>query len=82
MSDYRNCKVITTESYYEKLAHRHIEVEQHVEVDQSNILSEFIKCLDLAKKSDKVRIDIKSKHGQPFMLVKQWTESKEDLGRR
>lgn len=82
MSDYTHCVVTTIDGYYDKHASQKVKIEKHVKVDHSNTLAEFIKCLDLAKVSDEVVIKLKGKNGQPFLITKEWTESKEDFGRR
>lgn len=84
ITDDNGTSVISTDSYYEDLAHSMIEYEQRVLVDRQTILREVMTCLELITKdgSPEIVLRIKGKHGDPNLLIKRWVVSKQRFGRR
>ncbi len=76
--------LITTESFYDRLAHRTKEIENHVPVSKRDILSALVDCLDVITKdgAPELTITIKTKDGEPKLLTKRWVVSREAFDKR
>jgi hypothetical protein len=90
MSDMKHAKIktttinldgstnIETKSYFEELASVKEETQKTTWTDDTNLLADSIKCLDVITKhiSEEVSINIKREKGK-IVIVKTWTIRKE-----
>lgn len=73
----------TTESYYEQLSHKMIEMEKQLPTNKQQVLKDVISCLDhLLQGSPRLVLTIDAKHNEPVRIVKRWMVSKENFNRR
>lgn len=75
---------ITQESYYEDLSFAQTEMEKRQFTSRGTILRDVISCIDLIthENSPEVNIQIKSKRGEPEIIIKRWVVERKHYGRR
>lgn len=74
---------VTTESYYDELAHRQVEIEKKVYTSKKAVLTELIEASTLLSEgSPKVTITLEIDRQEFVKVTKRWTVSKEHYKRR
>lgn len=94
MTDIKHAKVITTttmpdgaeriesESYYEHLAHKMVEMEKQLHLPKQSLLKELIECATLLTEgSDKVTIVLERRGDTQVKVTKRWQVSKQAFPR-
>lgn len=71
----------TTESYYEQLAHRTVEVEKKLSTDRQRILKDLISCLEVLSTSNRLVLTIDGFEGKPVQITKRYLVSRENFKR-
>jgi hypothetical protein len=95
MSDLKHIKVVTpdpqpdgsvmytTESYYEQLSHKMIELQKELPTNKQHVLQDIISCLDhLFQGSPRLVLTIDASENEPIRIVKRWLVSRESFKRR
>jgi hypothetical protein len=79
--DEETLEIVST-SYTDKLSSVRTEISKDVQTSQQDLLKDLISCLDVLKETDEcLTIKITKKHGQPRLITKTWTVSKEYHGK-
>lgn len=74
---------ITTNSYYERLAHSMEEVEKQVQTNKKSLLADVMDCVSpLLTGSPKVTLVIEAKHNEPFRITKRVVTLKQNFNRK
>lgn len=75
----KHIKVITTEVYTDGLKSLKKEYSQNIQTSRNTVMGDLIACLDVLTDgtSTEVTIKVTAKHGQPDLINKTWTPTKE-----
>ncbi len=69
-------------SYTDKLSSAKVQREQDIRTDMNHLLKDVVTCLESLKETeDELVLAIKVRHGQPHLITKTWTVSKEYYGK-
>ncbi len=72
----------TSTSYTDKLSSVRIETSKDIQTSQNELLKDLVSCLDVLKDTeDSLTIKITKRHGQPRLITKTWTVTKEYYGK-
>lgn len=77
--------VAVTESYYEELVGRKIDVIKSIRTNYNDFLSDLVACVDVISKHQTKELDLKitvDEWGKPCRIIKQYTIKREDFKRR
>lgn len=73
---------IVSSSYTDKLSSVRTEISKDIQTSQQTLLKDIVTCLEeLQHTEEKLTIEITKKFGQPRLITKTWTISKEYYGK-
>lgn len=73
---------VTSKSYADKLTKLTVEITKSMKTNRNDLLKDIVSCLDVLQETeDNLIIQISKRAGEPKLITKTWTVTKEYYGK-